>query len=63
MKNVISVAIFSQLQANGCYDSTQLDVGSTPIHPLYAVSLRSPDSVAGYSLASVNGEHSVNFPQ
>ena len=27
-------------QANGFYDSTQLDHSSTPVHPLYAVSLR-----------------------
>ena len=50
-------------KANGCYDSTQLDVSSTPIHPLYAVSLRSPDSVTGYSLTSINTEHSINLQQ
>lgn len=48
-------------QANGFYDSTQLDMSSTPVHPLYAVSLRSPDSVTGYSITNVNPEHSVNF--
>jgi len=48
-------------QANGCYDSTQLD-SSTPVHPLYAVSLRSPDSVTGYSLTSVNAD-SVSYAQ
>lgn len=50
-------------QANGFYDSTQLDTSSTPIHPLYAVSLRSPDSVTGYSISSVNADHSVAFHQ
>lgn len=47
------------IQANGTYDSTQLDVNATPIHPLYAVSLRSPDSVAGYSISSVNADTSA----
>ncbi|KAK4037720.1 hypothetical protein OUZ56_029749 [Daphnia magna] len=50
-------------QANGFYDSTQLDTSSTPIHPLYAVSLRSPDSVTGYSISSVNADQSVAFHQ
>jgi len=48
-------------QANGFYDSTQLDHSSTPVHPLYAVSLRSPDSVTGFSISSVNGDHTVSF--
>ena len=48
-------------QANGFYDSTQLDHSSTPVHPLYAVSLRSPDSMTGFSISSVNGDHTVSF--
>ena len=50
-------------QANGFYDSTQLDSSSTPINPLYAVSLRSPDSLTGFSIGSVNADHSIGFHQ
>ncbi|KAG5346403.1 TPRA1 protein, partial [Acromyrmex charruanus] len=34
------------------YDSTQFDTNTTPINPLYAASLQSPDSITGYSIDS-----------
>jgi len=34
------------------YDSTQFDNGATPVNPLYAASLQSPDSITGYSIDS-----------
>nr|CAD7423669.1 unnamed protein product [Timema monikensis] len=39
-------------QNNSVYDSTQFDNGTTPINPLYAASLQSPDSITGYSIDS-----------
>lgn len=38
-------------QNNSVYNSTQLDA-NTPINPLYAASLQSPDSITGYSIDS-----------
>ncbi|XP_049787644.1 transmembrane protein adipocyte-associated 1 homolog isoform X1 [Schistocerca cancellata] len=39
-------------QNNSVYDSTQFDNGTTPVNPLYAASLQSPDSITGYSIDS-----------
>ncbi|XP_063239178.1 transmembrane protein adipocyte-associated 1 homolog [Bacillus rossius redtenbacheri] len=39
-------------QNNSVYDSTQFDTGATPVNPLYAASLQSPDSITGYSIDS-----------
>lgn len=39
-------------QNNSVYDSTQFDNGATPVNPLYAASLQSPDSITGYSIDS-----------
>ncbi|XP_058808242.1 transmembrane protein adipocyte-associated 1 homolog isoform X2 [Phymastichus coffea] len=39
-------------QNHSVYDSTQFDVNSTPVNPLYAASLQSPDSITGYSIDS-----------
>lgn len=39
-------------QNNCVYDSTQFSGGATPINPLYAASLQSPDSITGYSITS-----------
>ncbi|XP_033220595.1 transmembrane protein adipocyte-associated 1 homolog isoform X2 [Belonocnema kinseyi] len=37
-------------QNNSVYDSTQFDMSATPVNPLYAASLQSPDSITGYSI-------------
>lgn len=42
---------FCLFQNNSVYNSTQLDA-NTPINPLYAASLQSPDSITGYSIDS-----------
>ncbi|XP_011874218.1 PREDICTED: transmembrane protein adipocyte-associated 1 homolog isoform X2 [Vollenhovia emeryi] len=39
-------------QNHSVYDSTQFDTNATPINPLYAASLQSPDSITGYSIDS-----------
>ena len=39
-------------QNNSVYDSTQFDMNATPVNPLYAASLQSPDSITGYSIDS-----------
>lgn len=39
-------------QNNCVYDSTQFSGVGTPINPLYAASLQSPDSITGYSITS-----------
>ncbi|KAJ8683480.1 hypothetical protein QAD02_019272 [Eretmocerus hayati] len=39
-------------QSHSVYDSTQFDINSTPVNPLYAASLQSPDSITGYSIDS-----------
>lgn len=39
------------LQSNSVYDSTHFD-NHAPMNPLYAASLQSPDSIAGYSIDS-----------
>lgn len=38
-------------QSNSVYDSTHFD-NQAPMNPLYAASLQSPDSIAGYSIDS-----------
>jgi hypothetical protein len=44
--------LFSSFQNHSVYDSTQFDTNATPINPLYAASLQSPDSITGYSIDS-----------
>lgn len=44
--------LFFSLQNHSVYDSTQFDTNATPINPLYAASLQSPDSITGYSIDS-----------
>ncbi|XP_026461564.1 transmembrane protein adipocyte-associated 1 homolog isoform X2 [Ctenocephalides felis] len=44
-------------QNNSVYDSTQFD-NTTPMNPLYAASLQSPDSITGYSITS---SHSLDI--
>ncbi|XP_051175014.1 transmembrane protein adipocyte-associated 1 homolog isoform X2 [Leptopilina boulardi] len=39
-------------QNNSVYDSTQFNTSATPVNPLYAASLQSPDSITGYSIDS-----------
>ncbi|CAK9808964.1 Transmembrane protein adipocyte-associated 1 homolog [Anthophora quadrimaculata] len=47
-------------QNHSVYDSTQFDTNSTPVNPLYAASLQSPDSITGYSIDSQEGQTQVN---
>lgn len=44
-------------QNNSLYDSTQFEA-STPVNPLYAHSLQSPDSIAGYNMSRSNSLNS-----
>lgn len=46
-------------QSHSVYDSTQFDSHATPVNPLYAASLQSPDSITGYSIDSQD-VHQVN---
>ncbi|XP_076621049.1 transmembrane protein adipocyte-associated 1 homolog isoform X2 [Colletes latitarsis] len=47
-------------QNHSVYDSTQFDTNSTPVNPLYAASLQSPDSITGYSIDSQEGQTQAN---
>ncbi|XP_012258761.2 transmembrane protein adipocyte-associated 1 homolog isoform X2 [Athalia rosae] len=47
-------------QNNSVYDSTQFDTGTTPVNPLYAASLQSPDSITGYSIDSQDAHNQPN---
>jgi hypothetical protein len=49
--NVLCI-VLNCFQNNSVYDSTQFDNGATPVNPLYAASLQSPDSITGYSIDS-----------
>ncbi|KAI4488774.1 hypothetical protein M0802_011284 [Mischocyttarus mexicanus] len=42
------------------YDSTQFDTNTTPVNPLYAASLQSPDSITGYSIDSQEAQNQTN---
>ncbi|KAK0089999.1 hypothetical protein PV325_004132 [Microctonus aethiopoides] len=42
------------------YDSTQFDTHATPVNPLYAASLQSPDSITGYSIDSQEAQIQAN---
>ncbi|XP_011310194.1 transmembrane protein adipocyte-associated 1 homolog isoform X2 [Fopius arisanus] len=44
-------------QNHSVYDSTQFDTHATPVNPLYAASLQSPDSITGYSIDSQEAHH------
>lgn len=48
------------LQNHSVYDSTQFDTNATPINPLYAASLQSPDSITGYSIDSQEAQNPPN---
>ncbi|XP_015518442.1 transmembrane protein adipocyte-associated 1 homolog isoform X5 [Neodiprion pinetum] len=51
-------------QNNSVYDSTQFDTGATPVNPLYAASLQSPDSITGYSIDSQDAHtHNNGYQQ
>ncbi|XP_015606994.1 transmembrane protein adipocyte-associated 1 homolog isoform X2 [Cephus cinctus] len=51
-------------QNHSVYDSTQFDTGTTPVNPLYAASLQSPDSITGYSIDSQElHNHSNGYQQ
>ncbi|XP_023245857.1 transmembrane protein adipocyte-associated 1 homolog isoform X2 [Copidosoma floridanum] len=50
-------------QSHSVYDSTQFDMNSTPINPLYAASLQSPDSITGYSIDSTTSVHEMQQQQ
>ncbi|XP_032667609.1 transmembrane protein adipocyte-associated 1 homolog isoform X2 [Odontomachus brunneus] len=47
-------------QNHSVYDSTQFDTNATPINPLYAASLQSPDSITGYSIDSQETQNPPN---
>ncbi|XP_044582065.1 transmembrane protein adipocyte-associated 1 homolog isoform X1 [Cotesia glomerata] len=47
-------------QNHSVYDSTQFDTHATPVNPLYAASLQSPDSITGYSIGSQETHIHVN---
>lgn len=51
---------FFCLQNHSVYDSTQFDTNATPINPLYAASLQSPDSITGYSIDSQEAQNPPN---
>lgn len=51
---------FFSLQNHSVYDSTQFDTNATPINPLYAASLQSPDSITGYSIDSQEAPNPPN---
>ncbi|KAK1133353.1 hypothetical protein K0M31_011168 [Melipona bicolor] len=52
--------LFFCSQNHSVYDSTQFDTNSTPVNPLYAASLQSPDSITGYSIDSQEGQAQAN---
>lgn len=52
--------LFFCSQNHSVYDSTQFDTNSTPVNPLYAASLQSPDSITGYSIDSQEGQTQAN---
>lgn len=52
--------LFFLLQNHSVYDSTQFDTNATPINPLYAASLQSPDSITGYSIDSQEAQNPAN---
>ncbi|XP_043285197.1 transmembrane protein adipocyte-associated 1 homolog isoform X2 [Venturia canescens] len=47
-------------QNHSVYDSTQFDTNATPVNPLYAASLQSPDSITGYSIDSQDAHTQAN---
>ncbi|XP_047370886.1 transmembrane protein adipocyte-associated 1 homolog isoform X4 [Vespa velutina] len=47
-------------QNHSVYDSTQFDTNTTPVNPLYAASLQSPDSITGYSIDSQEAQNQTN---
>lgn len=51
---------FFCLQNHSVYDSTQFDTNATPVNPLYAASLQSPDSITGYSIDSQEAHNQTN---
>ncbi|XP_063978003.1 transmembrane protein adipocyte-associated 1 homolog isoform X2 [Diachasmimorpha longicaudata] len=50
-------------QNHSVYDSTQFDTHATPVNPLYAASLQSPDSITGYSIDSQEAHHTNGYQQ
>ncbi|XP_066582879.1 transmembrane protein adipocyte-associated 1 homolog isoform X2 [Prorops nasuta] len=47
-------------QNHSVYDSTQFATNATPVNPLYAASLQSPDSITGYSIDSQEAQSQTN---
>ncbi|KAL2725160.1 transmembrane protein adipocyte-associated 1 isoform X1 [Vespula squamosa] len=50
----------NDLSNHSVYDSTQFDTNTTPVNPLYAASLQSPDSITGYSIDSQEAQNQTN---
>ncbi|KAL2747147.1 transmembrane protein adipocyte-associated 1 isoform X3 [Vespula maculifrons] len=51
---------FLYIVNHSVYDSTQFDTNTTPVNPLYAASLQSPDSITGYSIDSQEAQNQTN---